>query len=148
MWFSGLAIGLPELVVASLSVFVGLPGLAFLWGQVALGPSSSGSGRVPVSLSVLTGAVLSDLLGLATLIVLPAEMLNRRHAGIEIRSFCLSTFLALGFVLLVAAVPLSRKDQAPNSRSISALLKALLTIALIGIAAIVGCLPQAPWNQS
>jgi hypothetical protein len=147
MWFSGLAIGLPELLVGILSIFVGIPGLAVVW-WMALTKRGSSKCTAPPSLYLLTAAVLLDFSGLVVLWNLPAEASAGTVVGVGTSTFVMSSSLLLGFVFLILSMIISTNDNGPVDAAASLLSKMLLGIALLGIVCIVGCLPQAPWNRS
>lgn len=148
MWFSGLAIGLPELLVAVMSVLIGIPWLLVIWGrQVWEASYLTKSVRVPGSLYMLTASVLFDAFGLIGLGILPGEIAARQYLGVEVVSYVLSSSLAIAFVLLVGAMLLAPRDKEPCTCAMLVLSRVLLVIALMGTILIIGCLPQAPWNR-
>ena len=148
MWFSGLAIGFPELLVAILSVLMGIPGLIAIWSLVVTRWGSPKDVLPPPSLYMLTMAVLLDLSGLLVISNLSAEALSGTTFGVGTSSFVMSSFLSLGFMFLVFSVLIRGNRKSPAADATALLSKILLVVALFGIVCIIGCLPQAPWNRS
>jgi len=148
MWFAGLAVGLPELFIAVVSIFVGVPTVLIAWVDIINERVTANNWRIPTALHAFTASVLMYLASLFSSRIIPSELLHDSTAGVRSVQYVMACFIICGFIFLIISMVLVRRNSGPGTRVLKIGSKVLVVIALLGFIGIIGCLPQAPWNQN
>jgi hypothetical protein len=134
----GFAVGIPVLIVLLGTVFVGGVSVLAAWIHVISTSIRGNSGSIPVSLILLTVAVLADLLALFSLDSTPASV----FFFLSTWGWPLLMFTSGG--LVIASTFMARKASFPGRKSVYGSALILLAINLFGLVLYILALPGMP----